>query len=225
MSQSQKLKCLINKAISEFLKEYSVSQAKKDFEDYMFGSAREKPTADNVEVDTPKEHELFNALYNQIHSGGFGYRHLEDKHVVMLKDMIANNMYPDVLKKPTQKYVFRGMYFTDPELYENFLSDLKSDSMVYQDDYSSWTTSLEVAKRFANHFVLTNKEADIEFQKQNYFFVLLVANTSDSANTFLDMSGWYEEVSKTFKTEKEVAAVGPVKLTKVLHGKPVIKIG
>lgn len=156
--------------------------------------------------------------------------HIDD----VLRQVIASGEYSDMIKPPDQSYVYRGMG-VDEETMKTFIGaedllDVREepwimDNMVkiYDRSFllnpgltnlsralSSWTTEIEVARRFS--FPRSESRGD----GSGGFAVVLYASPAENPSAFLDISGMYNlKGVGSFSHEKEVIGIGEIKVSKV----------
>lgn len=204
------------------VEEFSVDH-QKPYGDYLFGQERNLPESPlSPEKNTQKEAELYVDIKNHIikNISKFSTEELET-----MQSLLRSNEYSDVLTKPKQRYVFRGLFFDRKSPYEKFIDELESSGNIYTQKIkvawhghgnspaSSWTTSLNSAKLFSGKSLPIGPDKEID-----YYSVIMIADIRENEGMFLDFSGWYNNVNKTMSAEKEILALGPIKVKKIIHG-------
>lgn len=160
------------------------------------------------EINNKHEDELYRALV----------RHFKDNDPVSkalaneISQFLANDQYATIFKKPTQKFIFRGMSVNENWLKTAIKSDvppagMKETSFTFtpkgERGITSWTISHQTAINFANN--------------DDGYSVFLVAESENNDNKFaMGPTGLYKVKGfDSHTSEHEVIGLGEIKVSKV----------
>lgn len=177
-----------------------------------FGQKRNDVPA---ELDTEHEKELFSKLTKHYR----GDKILDAETAQEIENYLKNNWYNDVFVETKEGVLYRGMrvsldWLKDViEIKENKESGTEDVTWTFSPHSggSSWTTDLQVAKRFAN-------SPPSGYSKEGKTVsIVLHAKKSDNPDSFVDSEvGLYKiQDFNAFSSEKEQIALGKIKISKI----------
>jgi len=208
-----------------YLKEH---EEEKPLGKYVFPKDMSPPDPEKEkEINTTLEDELRGALADH-----FRGTEVWSDPINAIKELIANNDYPEIFKRYTKGEVYRGIYVTREWMKETFgdapefeILHKESDPKMLEVDYnaivpllegrlvSSWTTDYMQAVEFSK--APSTSKSSYGYGKD--ISLILVADSRKEKNYFIDMNPFYDyKFGYRFAIEAEVLAVGEIKTTKVM---------
>jgi hypothetical protein len=165
------------------------------------------PYEKNTEEEELLSSQLYTHFQNTAEKSVSG---IDEKGVSILKKMLANGEYPDIIREPKIKTIYRGMAVTDQEL-RNFGGGeyvmpgtvLKyAGIFIPKKSASSWTRSRAKAISFAKENETTSKT----------YCIILMARTSDNSGKLLqcDDALYKFDFADGVDDEHEVIALGNI---------------
>lgn len=136
---------------------------------------------------------------------------IDEKGVNILKKMLANGEYPDIIREPKTKTIMRGMAVSDQEL-----RSLSGGDYVAQGKTLNYS-GIFIPKKSASSWT-TNKPSAIGFARQNesnvkMHCIVLIARVSDNPGKLLqcDNALYKFDFAESVTDEHEVIALGNIK--------------
>jgi len=179
----------------------------KEFGEYFAGEERKLPDPTERELNTPEERKVIDQIRWHIQSNFI----IKPSVAWWIRQLMINNEYPDILVKPTQEYVYRGVAIDvvdGVDFEEEIQKKIKSgEKLVYtprKPSSTSWSKSEKVAFDFAK-----------ESSDSSKIRVIFYAKVSENPNSFLDLEKWYKEINSNFKDEQEVIGFGDISVERI----------
>lgn len=167
------------------------------------------------EKNTKEEELLYKQLYSHFQNNVMdGVSGLDEKGVEILKKMLANNEYPDIIREPNAKMIMRGMSVSDQEL-----RNLRA--AAGNDDFQGKKVKLKysgiyIPKKSVSSWT-TNKNKAIDFATNNIrsgaiWSIILYAQVSDNPGKLLQCDNTLYQFSfaESVNDEHEVIAMGNI---------------
>jgi hypothetical protein len=182
----------------------------------LFGNERQDKLR-GTEDNTNLERNLLWDIVNHLN----GHNKISPENGNKIINYLSKGLYPDILTKPAEPVVYRGLTVSVAALERilkknseslTFHGKLKFKSpMVYKprgaDDFSSsWSTNPSVS---INFFDAVGDGPDFDGPIVKVF---LVASTAENENRFFDLKKYYKVISDEFDREKEVIGLGDIKI-------------
>jgi hypothetical protein len=164
------------------------------------------------EPNNEKESDVLNSIHNHVVDN----LSIPKKITNQIANVLDKKLYNDVIKKPNQKIVFRGMALS-PNSVRKLLSKIpKQRTLINLKNPikykslsgagSSWTKLQGIAHNFAMD----------SYELGRPYIIILVAETSKNENKFFDLNEYYNQIDDQNKKEMEVIGLGEILISKII---------
>jgi len=197
---------------------------------YAFANVRAGSPKPPPEEDTEIENELYRYLINHFFGGNMP---LAKNAINRILKYINQDLYTDIFKTPPPGTLYRGLLISSRDTVEKFLpNDTTFDEIVQQalkegnlDYVSTGKVQIDLTNRNENYVASWTKSLD---QAKGFatgdgkqFGIILCATVEDNPGKWIDCDGLYRLTRiEDFQHEKEVIAVGTIRVNEVLIKAP-----